>query len=151
MVTTLAKINAGFLGLFMVQCLVAPQFLMDSNFVGLTLDFEDLFIMRCFGIVGLGLCYVIFTEDWPTKATFLAVLMCAFGLAGPIYAQLYMPVKLPEHCAPRRQPAKPASCEAVSECMPTARGADLPFVGFPCLMAANVKAAMDASGGGKKK
>ena len=34
MVTTLAKINAGFLGLFMVQCLVAPQFLMDSNFVG---------------------------------------------------------------------------------------------------------------------
>ena len=33
----------------------------------------------------------------------------------------------------------------------TARGADLPFVGFPCLMAANVKAAMDASGGGKEK
>ena len=120
MVTTLAKINAGFLGLFMVQCLVAPQFLMDSNFVGLTLDFEDLFIMRCFGIVGMGLCYVIFTEDWPTKATFLAVLMCAFGLAGPIYAQLYMPVKLPEHCAPHatspanRRPARP-------ECMPTAR------------------------------
>jgi hypothetical protein len=113
MVTTLAKINAGFLGLFMVQCLVAPQFLMDSNFVGLTLDFEDLFIMRCFGIVGLGLCYVVFTEDWPTKATFLAVLMCAFGLAGPIYAQLYMPVKLPEHCAPHatqpanRRPARP--------------------------------------------
>jgi hypothetical protein len=152
MVTTLAKINAGFLGLFMVQCLVAPQFLMDSNFVGLTLDFEDLFIMRCFGIVGMGLCYVIFTEDWPTKATFLAVLMCAFGLAGPIYAQLYMPVKLPEHCAPRAtNPAKPPSCEAAPECMPTARGADLPFVGFPCLMAANVKAAMDASGGGKKK
>ena len=42
-------------------------------------------------------------------------------------------------------------CDAASECMPTARGADLPFVGFPCLMAANVKAAMDASGGGKKK
>ena len=116
MVTTLAKINAGFLGLFMVQCLVAPQFLMDSNFVGLTLDFEDLFIMRCFGIVGLGLCYVIFTEDWPTKATFLAVLMCAFGLAGPIYAQLYMPVKLPEHCAPHAtSPAKPPSCDAASE------------------------------------
>ena len=101
MVTTLAKINAGFLGLFMVQCLVAPQFLMDSNFVGITLDFEDLFIMRLLGILGIGLCYLIFTEDWPTKATFLAVLMCAFGLAGPIYAQLYMPVKLPEHCAPR--------------------------------------------------
>ena len=124
MVTTLAKINAGFLGLFMVQCLVAPQFLMDSNFVGLTLDFEDLFIMRCFGIVGMGLCYVIFTEDWPTKATFLAVLMCAFGLAGPIYAQLYMPVKLPEHCAPRAtRPAKPPSCKAASECIPTARAA----------------------------
>ena len=122
MVTTLAKINAGFLGLFMVQCLVAPQFLMDSNFVGLTLDFEDLFIMRCFGIVGMGLCYVIFTEDWPTKATFLAVLMCAFGLAGPIYAQLYMPVKLPEHCAPHatnpasRQPARPR----LSACQPRA-------------------------------
>ena len=120
MVTTLAKINAGFLGLFMVQCLVAPQFLMDSNFVGLTLDFEDLFIMRCFGIVGIGLCYVIFTEDWPTKATFLAVLMCAFGLAGPIYAQLYMPVKLPEHCAPHA--TIPANCRpARPECMPTAR------------------------------
>ena len=152
MVTTLAKINAGFLGLFMVQCLVAPQFLMDSNFVGITLDFEDLFIMRLLGILGIGLCYLIFTEDWPTKATFLAVLMCAFGLAGPIYAQLYMPVKLPEHCAPHAtHPAKPPSCEAAPECMPTARGADLPFVGFPCLMAANVKAAMDASGGGKKK
>ena len=124
MVTTLAKINAGFLGLFMVQCLVAPQFLMDSNFVGLTLDFEDLFIMRCFGIVGMGLCYVIFTEDWPTKATFLAVLMCAFGLAGPIYAQLYMPVKLPEHCAPHAtKPANPASCDAASEFMPTVRAA----------------------------
>ena len=152
MVTTLAKINAGFLGLFMVQCLVAPQFLMDSNFVGITLDFEDLFIMRLLGILGIGLCYVIFTEDWPTKATFLAVLMCTFGLAGPIYAQLYMPVKLPEHCAPHAtKSAKPPSCHAAPECMPTARGADLPFVGFPCLMAANVKAAMDASGGGKKK
>ena len=84
----------------MVQCLVAPQFLMDSNFVGLTLDFEDLFIMRCFGIVGLGLCYVVFTEDWPTKATFLAVLMCAFGLAGHLRAAVHA-VKLPEHCAPR--------------------------------------------------
>ena len=124
MVTTLAKINAGFLGLFMVQCLVAPQFLMDSNFVGITLDFEDLFIMRLLGILGIGLCYVIFTEDWPTKATFLAVLMCTFGLAGPIYAQLYMPVKLPEHCAPHAtNPAKPPSCKAASECMPTARAA----------------------------
>ena len=122
MVTTLAKINAGFLGLFMVQCLVAPQFLMDSNFVGITLDFEDLFIMRLLGILGIGLCYLIFTEDWPTKATFLAVLMCAFGLAGPIYAQLYMPVKLPEHCAPHatnpahRRPARPR----LSACQPRA-------------------------------
>ena len=78
--------------------------------------------------------------------------MCAFGLAGPIYAQLYMPVKLPEHWRRAPQPRhQPPPCEAASERMPTARGADLPFVGFPCLMAANVKAATYASGGGKKK
>ena len=122
MVTTLAKINAGFLGLFMVQCLVAPQFLMDSNFVGITLDFEDLFIMRCFGIVGMGLCYVIFTEDWPTKATFLAVLMCAFGLAGPIYAQLHAREAAGALCARHnarhsRRPARPR----LSACQPHAR------------------------------
>ena len=108
---TLAKINAGFLGLFMVQCLWYVP--LDSNFVGITLDFEDLFIMRCFGISASGSATSFSRRT--ADETFLAVLMCAFGLAGPIYAQLYMPVKLPEHCAPHA--TNPANCRpARPEC-----------------------------------
>lgn len=63
-VSTLSKVTAGFLSLFMVQCIFTPDFLMKTNFPECELDQYHYFIMRCFGILGTGLC----ESSWAVKS-----------------------------------------------------------------------------------
>jgi len=123
--STLSKITSGFLSLFMIQCMLVPNFITQTNFEGIKLDDYHVFLMRVFGILGCGLCYLWYQMD-ASMIKFQTIVIVLFGLAGPVYAQFYMPVKLPDHY--------------------------LPFVGFTGLMAYHLfKLFEEAKGANGKK
>ena len=122
--STLSKITAGFLSLFMIQCILVPDFITQTNFVGIELDKFHVFMMRMTGILGCSLCYLWKDMD-DSMIQFQTIVIVLFGLAGPVYAQFYMPIKMPDHL--------------------------LPFVGFTGLMAYHAFKLVEAKGANGKK
>ena len=90
-VSTLTKVTAGFFSFFFVQCFLCPQFLMDTNFVGLELDDMHKFFLRQMGLLGFGQLYYMLTVDSDKFLPFHTVLLTLFLLNGPGYAQRKFP------------------------------------------------------------
>lgn len=92
------KANAAFLGMFSLQFIFVPQFLMDTNFSpSPKLDEFHVFIMRGFGVLALGFNYLTLQVDAKKWLKFFTATNIVFCAALPFYAQVMFPVKLPEH------------------------------------------------------
>ena len=99
--STVVKGYAGFLGIFMLQFLVCPQFVYETNFSdGKTLDEFHWFITRGFGMLGLFFVGLLAQLDADDYLPYITSFACLFTLAVPIYAQVSLPVKMPEHVFP---------------------------------------------------
>ena len=97
----LFKANAAFLTVFALQFIFMPQFLFDTNFdPAPTLDEFHLFFCRGFGVLALGMCWLITKIDSKKFLPYITLYMICFCTAAPFYAQAKMSVKLPEHYFP---------------------------------------------------
>jgi hypothetical protein len=96
---SVVKAFVAFLGLFMIQFLVCPQFVYDMNFSdGKKLDEFHIFIMRGFGMLGLFFLGALAQLDADEFLPFITKWGCALTAIMPVYAHFNLPTK-PEHVA----------------------------------------------------
>ena len=84
-------------GLFASQMLLAPQFLMDTNFNGVVLDEFATWGWRGTGAMGLLLSAFIYKVDAEKFLPMIAATNIFVGGAFPIYAQIFFNNTRPEH------------------------------------------------------
>ena len=96
--STVVKGFAAFLGIFFLQFLVCPQFVYETNFGDhKKLDEFHWLITRAFGTLGLFFVGLLVQLDADEYLPFITKFACVLTLAMPIYAQVNLPAKMPDH------------------------------------------------------
>ena len=87
------KVNAAFLAVFAVQFILVPDLLFAQNFQAGSYELDRIhyWIMRSFGVLGLGFCGLTLQVDADKFLVYMTAFHFAFCSVLPWYAQAMLP------------------------------------------------------------